>query len=140
MKETIAKNSLSKVLHDYSQDERNISKRKTVRANSHKEINFAPHIFVLLWFKRLLEFHCRHRFTKLFKYILPTILLITFSVSITHLTPDFSKVAWTFYIANVLIICTASRFFRSARTSYRAFDSRPVRPPTTIFPEFIDEL
>ena len=45
MKETIAKNSLSKVLHDYSQDERNISKRRAVRANSHKEINFVPHIF-----------------------------------------------------------------------------------------------
>ena len=31
--------------------------------------------------------------------------------------------------------------FRSARTSYRAFDFRPpVRPPATIFPEFIDEL
>ena len=45
MKETIAKNSLSKVLHDYSQDERNISKRRTLRANSHKEINFVPHIF-----------------------------------------------------------------------------------------------
>ena len=35
--------------------------------------------------------------------------------------------------------------FRSARTSYRAFDSRPpvrpsTRPPATIFPEFIDEL
>ena len=35
--------------------------------------------------------------------------------------------------------------FRSARTSYRTFDSRPpvhpsVRPPATIFPELIDEL
>ena len=32
--------------------------------------------------------------------------------------------------------------FRSARTSYRAFDSRPVPStrPATIFPEFIDEL
>ena len=31
--------------------------------------------------------------------------------------------------------------FRSARTSYRAFDFRPpVRPPATNFPEFIDEL
>ena len=40
-----SKNSLSKVLHDYSQDERNISKRRAVKANSHKEITFAPHIF-----------------------------------------------------------------------------------------------
>ena len=33
--------------------------------------------------------------------------------------------------------------FRSARAPYRAFDvrtSRPVRPTTTIFPEFLDEL
>ena len=40
-----SKNSLSKFSHDYSQDERNISKRRTLRANSHKEINFVPHIF-----------------------------------------------------------------------------------------------
>ena len=30
--------------------------------------------------------------------------------------------------------------FMSARTSYRAFDSRPVRPSAPIFPEFKDEL
>ena len=34
-----------------------------------------------------------------------------------------------------------AELFRSARTSYRAFDFRPsTRPPATIFPEFIDEL
>ena len=30
--------------------------------------------------------------------------------------------------------------FRFARTSYRAFNSHPVRPPATIFPELTDEL
>ena len=39
-----------------------------------------PTFFVLLWFTRVLEFCCLlcHHFTKLCKYILPTILLITF--------------------------------------------------------------